>query len=254
MVKVFTIVMNKGGCLKTSIATNLGGQLSLNRQRVLLIDLDEQQNVLLTFQQKKTKYDVIDWLTEGADFNDIKVNVSTGLDVINGPSSTYLLEKKIKEMKRQKPLDILKEKIQEIKNDYDYIVIDTPPSFSFSTSMGMAAADDLIVPFQPEMYGSVGLIKTINQINELKTSVNPNVQIKRVVPTKIDKRSKHHKATLKQCKEFLDKNGIVMSINKIWDTKDGINSIFEESRPPVLSRRSNKLKQVYKNLTREVVK
>lgn len=253
MARVFTTVMNKGGCLKTSITANLSAQLSLKGYKVLVIDLDEQQNVLLTFQKKKAEKTVTDWLINDDDFDDVFVNVSTNLDIVTGPESGYLLEKNIREKRKQNPLLILKEKINEIGDRYNFIFLDTPPSLGFPTGLGLVAANEILVPFQPEMYGAAGLIKTIKQVEDLRKSLNPEARIKKVIPTKVDKRSKNHRQTIEQCEQFLSKNGLEMSKVKIWDTKDGINSLFAESRPPVLSRRHNKLKQVYFKLTMEVI-
>ncbi|UKS67701.1 ParA family protein [Rossellomorea marisflavi] len=247
---MYTTVMNKGGCLKTSITTNIGSQLSLQGKKVLIIDLDEQRNVLMTFQINNTEFDIENWLLNEVEFDSVKVNVSSGLDIVNGPQSLYKFEKKIKEA--NVGLSVLKEKIDEVREQYDYVIIDTPPSFSITTSIGMAAANELLVPFQPEMYGSAGLVRTIDQIDDMKANVNPDARIKRVIPTKIVKRSKHHRKVVQECEQFLSSKGIELSKVRIWDTMDGVNSIFEEKRPPVLSRKSNKLKQVYRTLAKEV--
>ena len=254
MARVFTTVMNKGGCLKTSITANLSAQLSLKGYKVLIIDLDEQQNVLLTFQKKKAEKTITDWLLNDNSFEDVFVNISTNLDVISGPDSGYILEKNIRGKMKQNPLLALKEKINGIGDRYNFIFLDTPPSLGFSTALGLVAANEILVPFQPELYGAAGLIKTIKQVEDLRKSLNPEARIKKVIPTKVDKRSRNHRQTIEQCEQFLSNNGLEMSKVKIWDTKDGINSLFDESRPPVLSRKHNKLKQVYSNLTMEVIK
>lgn len=254
MAKVFSVVMNKGGSLKTSIVVNLGAFLSTKGYRVLLVDLDEQQNVLLSFQQEKADSDIMDWLVDDVDFKEVKVNVSSNLDVITGPYSSYEFEYEIKERVSEDPLFLLKEKLTTIKDDYDFVFLDSPPSLNFCTSLGLVASDELIIPLNPEYYASAGLIKTLKQIEDLRTSVNPDCKINRVIPSRVDKRSKHHKKTLKDCKEFLDSNGIKMSKHIIWDTKDGINSLYEESLPPALSRKTNKLKRIYSNIGFEVIR
>ncbi|MGG0476193.1 ParA family protein [Priestia aryabhattai] len=254
MTRIFSTVMNKGGSLKTSITVNIASQLSLKGYKVLVIDLDEQCNVLLSFQRKNAPHNINDFLVNNREIEDVVVNVSTGLDVINGPNSGFTLESEIRKKKKENPLFILEEKLEEIKGKYNFIFLDTPPSLGFSTALALVACNEILIPFHPELYGSSGLLKTIEQVEELKKSLNPDARIKKVIPVKVDKRSKYHKKTIEECEEFLSQKGLELSKVRIWDTKDGINSLFEESRPPILSRKYNKLKQVYKNLTLEVVK
>lgn len=254
MGKAFCVTMNKGGSLKTSLVVNLGSFLSTKGYRVLLVDLDEQQNVLLSFQQEKSESDIMDWIVDDIDFKEVKVNVSTNLDVVSGPYSSYEFEYEIKERVTENPLYLLKDKLTTIKDDYDFIFLDTPPSLNFCTSLGLVASDELLIPLNPEYYGSAGLIKTLKQIEDLRASVNPECRINRVIPSRVDKRSKYHKKTITDCKEFLDSIGIKMSKTIIWDTKDSINSLYEESLPPTLSRKANKLKRVYSNLAFEVIR
>lgn len=253
MTRVFATVMSKGGSLKTSITVNVASQLSLKGYKVLVIDLDEQCNVLLSFQRGKSGKNVTDFLVNDEKLDNVIVNVSTGLDVINGPDSGFILESEIRKKKSQNPLLILKEKIEQIKGKYNFIFLDTPPSLGFPTGLSLVACDEILIPFHPEIYGAAGLLKTINQVEDLKKSLNPDAKIKKIIPVKVDKRSKNHKKTLNECQEFLTQKGLELSKVKVWDTKDGINSLFEESRPPALSRKTNKLKQVYKNLSLEVI-
>jgi chromosome partitioning protein len=220
----------------------------------LVIDLDEQRNVLLTFQEdKNSQKDITDFLLNGAHLKDVIINVSTGLDIINGPKAGTDLEFDIREKVEKNPLMILKEKLKENKHHYQFIFIDTAPNFGFPTALGMVAADEILIPFKPDMYGSSSLIDTLNEVENLKKSLNPELKINKIIPVLVDKRSKHHKKTIEECEEFLNKSGLKMSKVKVWETKDGINTLFEENRPPILSRRSNKLKQVYKNLAQEVI-
>lgn len=157
------------------------------------------------------------------------------LYIINGPVSGIDLEMDVREKVKKDPLLILKEKLKQVQEQYDYIFIDTAPNFGFPTAIGMVAADEVLIPFKPDMYGASSLIDTLKAVDELKRSFNPDLKIKKVIPVLVDKRSKHHKKTIEECEGFLEQTGIEMSKYKVWETKDGINSLFEENRPAILS-------------------
>lgn len=254
MAKVFAIVMNKGGSGKSSLAVNLGSQLSLKRYRVLIIDMDEQRNVLLSFRQNKnTEKSIREFLLGKATLEEVAINVSTGLDVINGPNAGFSLEVGVRKSTKKDPIFTLKNRLDNIRSRYDYIIIDTPPHFGFETTLGMVASDQLIIPFIPDYYGSSALVDSLNEIEGLQKTYHPELKINCVVPFKVVKISKNHKKTINECIEFLEMKKINIAKTRVWNTTDSINSLYDEYRPPALSRKTNKLKYVYKKLMTEVL-
>lgn len=250
MVKTYAIVGNKGGILKTTLAVNIAAELS-KKYKVLIIDTDGQSNVGITFGIRVDDDEVtlFDCLTEGKKIEDAIINVSSNLDIV--PSGRGMNKYSHTE---DRSIADLKNALGNIKANYHYIFIDTAPSINFATAQAMYAADEMIVPFQPEGYGMMSLVETIRTTAEAKEKINPELEINCVVVTKYDSKSKVHKKFLLDCKAACKRAGIRIADTKIPQTSTASTSVLEEQKPTVLSKKWYKLKGIYANLTKEVVR
>ncbi|SHR24087.1 ATPase involved in chromosome partitioning [Mycobacteroides abscessus subsp. abscessus] len=248
MTKVYSIVSNKGGILKTTLCVNISAEIS-KKNRTLVVDTDGQSNVAVSFPTRNSdfKYTLFDCLANGIDIKETIVNIQENLDIIPAGKGMNSFIKK----DNRSVLD-LKAAIDSLKADYKYIFIDTAPSMNFATLQAMVASDEIIIPFQAEGYGMVSILNTIKAIQEVKNNVNPALKINSIVITKYDSRSKVHKNFLKDIRNVSERLGIELASTKIPHTLTGANSIFEEQTPTVFSKKWNKLKGIYSNLTREI--
>lgn len=248
MTKIYSVVSNKGGILKTTLCVNLAAEISKN-ESVLVIDTDGQSNVAVSFPTRNIdfKHTLFDCLANGIDIMETIINISENLDIIPAGKEMNSFIKK----DNRSVLD-LKAAINSIKGDYEYIFIDTAPSMNFATLQAMVASDEIIIPFQAEGYGMLSIINTIKAIQEVKNNVNPALKVNSIVITKYDSRSKVHKNFLKDIQTVSERLGIELASTKIPQTITGANSILEEQTPVVLSKKWNKLKGIYSNLTREI--
>ncbi len=175
--RVITISNQKGGVAKTTTCLNLGVALAKMGKKVLLIDFDVQANltILLGFRKTGSFYDVLE-----GDSSDLTTFIEetnySNLSLLPSNSRMALLKKKYLNAPRFEYL--LKDRLDRIKDDYDHVIIDTPPSIEFFTLNAMVAANLIVIPSTCEYLAMHG----INQINDivavLKKSINPEVDFK----------------------------------------------------------------------------
>ncbi len=249
MTKIYSVVAIKGGILKTSLVVNISAELS-KKNRILIVDSDGQSNVAVTFgvRDSEIKHTLFDCLASGIDIRDAIINVGENLDIIPaGKGMNSFIKKAGRSVKD------LKSAIETIKDDYQYVFLDTTPSMNFATLQVMVASDEIIIPFQAEGYGIASIVDTIKAIREVKNSINPSLRINNVVVTKYDSRSKVHRKFLQDIQMVTSRLEIPLASTRIPQTITGANSILEEQVPVVLSKKWSRLKGIYSNLTQEII-
>lgn len=207
MGKVVALSSNKGGILKTSLSVNLSGTLATNGKKVLLIDMDNQGNVATTFglDPDDIEWTIYDLLTKNSEIGNPelalqKVNGNIDLIVANDDMAYFEIDVLTATDKYPKYFELLKDVIALFKAKYDYIIIDTPPQMGLIAANVFYAAQDVIIPFQPEEYAFRSLVKTVSAIEKFK-SVNPDLCVKNIVPVKV-KRTIMHQAYLDSAKSY----------------------------------------------------
>lgn len=167
MTKIISITNNKGGVGKTTTTLNLGAALVKLGHKTLLIDLDPQANLTTSFGvDEKNQSHIGSFLLGEKDWRDIIVKkqelAEVAFDLL--PSSNHLLESEEKLSLRPMREGILSKKLSSHKKDYDFILIDCPPSLGLLTNNALFASDDFIVPIQAEFFAYKGITNLINHI------------------------------------------------------------------------------------------
>lgn len=181
--KVISISNHKGGVGKTTSTINIGAALTILKQRVLLIDLDAQSNLTQSLGVNST------WNIYGALKGDYKlqpVEVYKGLEVV--PSTLDLSGAEIELINEAGREYLLKELIEPLKKDYDYILIDCPPNLSLLTVNSFAASDLVLIPLQAHFLALQGLTKLTNVIDKIKARLNKKLRVGGVFVTQYDHR------------------------------------------------------------------
>lgn len=190
MGKTIAIANQKGGVGKTTTSINLSASLAAKGKKVLVIDTDPQGNTTSGFGVEKndldnTVYELM--LSECSIKECILKDVIDGVSII--PSNVNLAAAEIELIGVDRKEYILKREVEWIKDSFDYIIIDCPPSLSMLTINAMTTADTVLVPIQCEYYALEGLSQLIHTINLVKERLNPDLDIEGVVFTMYDSRT-----------------------------------------------------------------
>ena len=204
MSRIIAIANQKGGVGKTTTATNLGACLAVAEKRTLVIDTDPQGNATsgLGIVKDDLERSIYDVLTEGTPLADVIVPevYFPYLDVV--PATRDLVGVEVELVQRRGREGILRAALEPVRDRYDYVLIDCPPSLGLLTLNTLAAADAVLIPIQCEFYALEGLSQLLNTVRIVQRTVNPKLQIEGVLLTMYDNRLNLSKQVADEAKEY----------------------------------------------------
>jgi len=212
MGRIIAIANQKGGVGKTTTAINLSACLAEKGQRVLVIDIDPQGNTTSGLGIAKDNVDntIYEVMLQEIDISDaICKDIFENLDII--PSNVNLAGAEIDLIDIENREYILKNAINTVRNNYDYVILDCPPSLSMLTVNAMTAADTVLVPIQCEYYALEGLTQLIHTINLVKKKLNPLLELEGVVFTMYDSRTNLSLQVVENVKDNLKQSYLEIS-------------------------------------------
>lgn len=251
MGKCISIANQKGGVGKTTTAVNLASCLGSSKKKVLLIDMDPQGNATsgVGIDKEETKLSVYDVLINKTPLADAVVKTefenlwlcSSGIDVAGA-------EVEMVDMEEREFL--MKNALQTIKNEYDFIIIDCPPSLGLLTLNAFVASDSIMMPLQCEYYALEGLSQLTATIRTVKKQLNPDIEIEGVLLTMYDVRTNLSMLVAEEVKKYYK--------DKLYKTVIPRNVRLSEApsygQPINYYDKSSKGSQCYVKLAKEVIK
>src|SRR5438094_7827609 len=188
MTRIVALANQKGGVGKTTTAINLGASLAACERKVLLIDLDPQANATSGLGLSKNESDSIyPVLLDGLPLSSI-VRPTELATLKLAPSSVDLVGAELELGTAESREFRLKKAIEDLGDEYDYILIDSPPSLGLLTINGLTAADSVLVPMQCEYFALEGVSQLLTTIERVRDAVNPALEIEGIVLTMVDDR------------------------------------------------------------------
>jgi chromosome partitioning protein len=255
MARIFCIANQKGGVGKTTTTVNLAAGLAKVGQRVLMVDLDPQGNATMGsgVDKRQLKLTVYDVLLESASIAEAKVTSDKliaggcGYDILGANRELSGAEVELVDLERREKR--LKQALAEVQNDYDFVLIDCPPSLSLLTLNGLCCAHGVIVPMQCEYFALEGLTDLVNTIKQVHANLNRELSIIGLLRVMFDARITLQQQVSEQLKAHFG--------NKVFNTVIPRNVRLAEAPsygvPGVLFDPSSKGAQAFIAFAQEVV-
>ena len=210
MGRVIAIANQKGGVGKTTTSINLSAALAERGKKVLVIDTDPQGNTTSGFGLDKNELEnsIYELMIGECSINEAiqkdVVEDLDGVDII--PSNVNLAAVEIELIDADQKEFILREAISKVKDNYDFIIIDCPPSLSMLTVNAMTTANTVLVPIQCEYYALEGLSQLVHTVNLVRDRLNPELEMEDVVFTMFDSRTNLSLQVVENVKEHIQEN------------------------------------------------
>jgi len=203
MGRVISIFNQKGGVGKTTTVVNLAAALGKLKKKILVIDIDPQGNATsgLGIDKNSLQNSIYNVMIENADIKNIIYN-TTAENVYIVPSNVELAGAEIELIEKENRELVLKNAINEVKNSYDIIFIDCPPSLGLLSINGLSASDSVIIPIQCEYYALEGVSQLMETIMLVKRGLNPQLEIEGVVLSMFDGRTNLSIQVVEEVKKY----------------------------------------------------
>lgn len=252
MATVITIANNKGGVGKTMQAYQLSTHLANEGNKVLVVDLDSQANLSSTLGANVRRTLIPEWLIGDVDAEDVivpsegKYDFHKNLDVI--PASRHLAnlakllilsESEVRKIAGRKER-LLKLRLKEVADKYDYVVIDTPPMLGDELIMSLCASDRVLIPTQAQDYSIDGLEELMDTFEIIKETENPNLRFN-IIPSMVNQRRKLERQRLDELAQSFD---VTPGVRNLVDMQESIAA----KKPVFLLGKNSKGKADYAQL------
>ncbi len=204
MARIVAIANQKGGVGKTTTAINLGASLAVAEQRTLIVDIDPQGNATsgLGVDKRDSLPTIYDMLVEDRSLADCTRHQVHFPFLSIVPSNRDLVGAEIELVDKSEREKVLSRALEAVRDDYDFILVDCPPSLGLLTLNTLIAADSVLIPIQCEFYALEGLSQLLSTIRLVQRGLNPDLEIEGVLLTMYDRRLNLSKQVAEEAREY----------------------------------------------------
>lgn len=249
--RVIAVINQKGGVGKSTTAVNLSACLGEEGRKVLVVDFDPQGNTTSGFgiEKEELEHDIYDSLMESYPVEDlIKDTVEDRVFII--PATIQLAGAEIELVSTMARESILKSLIEPIKDDFDYVFIDCPPSLGLLTINALVAADSLLIPIQCEYYALEGVTKLLESMKMVHSRLNPELEVYGVLMTMYDSRTTLSNQVVEEVRNYFGK----LVFKTVIPRSVKLSEAPSHGLPISMYARLNKGALAYGKLAKEVIK
>lgn len=249
--KVLAIINQKGGVGKSTTAINLSAALGEEGKKCLVIDFDPQGNTTSGYgiDKDELEYDVYDALMDSYPIEDLILDTCEK-KVFVVPATIQLAGAEIELVSKIARESILKGMIDSVKEQFDYIFIDCPPSLGLLTINALSAADGLLIPIQCEYYALEGVTKLLESMKLVRTSLNRDLEVYGVLMTMYDKRTTLSNQVVEEVKKYFGSK----MFKTVIPRSVKVSEAPSHGLPIAMYATMNKGAIAYRNLAREVIR
>ena len=252
MNKVVAVANQKGGVGKTTTTINLAGALAETGKKILVVDIDPQGNLGIGFGVDvwKLEANMYDVIVSGTPLSQVLHHVRGNIDL--APANIQLSGAEPRLVGAYRREDRLKNALAAIRDNYDLVLIDCPPSLGMLTINALVAADQVLIPVACDYYSLVGLRQLMENVSSIQEEVNRHLEILGIVATRYDSRTKHAQEVLDELKTRLSEhyrvfNTVIRETVRLKETPVLGQTITEYSS-------SHPAANEYRELAQEVIK